>query len=53
MLNRLGGAMALAVLLLPNEEHESIVETICQSASDIWDEAFPGVPGGADWERWA
>ena len=41
------------VLLLPNEEHESIVETICQSASDIWDEAFPGVPGGADWERWA
>ena len=41
------------VLLLPNEEHESIVGTICQSASDIWDEAFPGVPGGADWERWA
>ena len=41
------------VLLLPNAEHESIVETICQSASDIWDEAFPGVPGGADWERWA
>ena len=41
------------VLLLPNEEHESIVGTICQTASDIWDEAFPGVPGGADWERWA
>ena len=41
------------VLLLPNAEHEDIVETICQSASDIWDEAFPGVPGGADWERWA
>lgn len=41
------------VLLLPNAEHESIVETICQTASDIWDEAFPGVPGGADWERWA
>lgn len=41
------------VLLLPNEEHEGIVSTICQTASDIWDEAFPGVPGGADWERWA
>lgn len=41
------------VLLLPNAEHESIVGTICQTASDIWDEAFPGVPGGADWERWA
>lgn len=41
------------VLLLPDGEADQVVAEVVQSAADIWDRLFPGVPGGADASRWA
>lgn len=41
------------VLLVPDDDADRIVSEVVQAAADIWNDLFPGVPGGADASRWA
>lgn len=41
------------VLLLPEDSAAQVVQSVIDSARDLWAGLFPGVPGGADAERWA
>lgn len=41
------------VLLLPDTIARGVVDQVCENARVLWDEMFPGVPGGADAGRWA
>lgn len=41
------------VLLLPDEYADEVVQQVTEQAGVLWSEFFPGVPGGADADRWA
>lgn len=41
------------VMLLPAADATRVVDQVCENARMIWSEMFPGVPGGADSDRWA
>ena len=41
------------VLLLPEGQVEELIQSVTDSARELWADLFPAVPGGADAERWA
>ena len=41
------------VMLLPSSDAAHVVDQVCENARVIWADMFPGVPGGADSDRWA
>ena len=41
------------VMLLPASDAAHVVDQVCENARVIWADMFPGVPGGADSDRWA
>ncbi|AOE44390.1 DNA polymerase I [Gordonia phage Ghobes] len=40
------------LLLLPSDEAEEVVHEVQERAVKLWDNTFPGVPGGVDATRW-
>lgn len=40
------------VLLLPNDRAEDLLARVVANSESIWDEFFPGVPGGAEEHPW-
>ena len=42
-----------SVLLLPSGVGESVTADLKVMGEKLWDERFPGLPGGLDISRWA